>query len=376
MRAFTVPALFKTPEGRFLVTFHLEGKRHRFACGKAFGLALEPNRMPAHKRREAATELCFQIHAALRDGWRPHLPESHVGFPSDSDRLKALDAFNRFTPEHSFTPAYKKALEGTKDRFKQYLGHVGLEDMLLADLKAHHIIAFMQSRPMTVPTFNHELKHLSSILSRLLAPHGLSNPCSQVKKKKEKPQLHKPFDDVPAILSEVREFSEKLWLCCALTYGCLLRPHQEIRQLTWRDFSDDLSFISLSGRRNKSGRTRIVPLSPAIAVQLEREAPDNNIFSGSEMPHNPDYFKTLWGKFKRRSELLQRDQTLYSFRHTGAIEVYRRTGSLNALQQAMGHASLAVSLGYLRNLEVPQLELSDMPQVGFNQAKSSSGRIG
>ena len=110
-------------------------------------------------------------------------------------------------------------------------------------------------------------------------------------------------------------------------------------------------------------------------MQLERGAADHNIFSGSSTPHNPDYFKTLWGKFKRRSELLQRDQTLYSFRHTGAIEVYRRTGSLNALQQAMGHASLAVSLGYLRNLEVPQLELSDMPQMGFNQPARSSGLI-
>ncbi len=30
------------------------------------------------------------------------------------------------------------------------------------------------------------------------------------------------------------------------------------------------------------------------------------------------YFKTLWGRYKTQSELIQRDQTLYSFRHTGA----------------------------------------------------------
>lgn len=28
----------------------------------------------------------------------------------------------------------------------------------------------------------------------------------------------------------------------------------------------------------------------------------------------------------------------------------------------MGHASLAVSLGYLRNLEVPMLKVEDMPK--------------
>ena len=75
------------------------------------------------------------------------------------------------------------------------------------------------------------------------------------------------------------------------------------------------------------------------------------------------YFKTLWGKYRKRSKLLQPNQTLYSFRHTGAIEIYKRTGSLTVLQQAMGHASLAVSLGYLRNLEVPMLKVEDMPRL-------------
>ena len=180
---------------------------------------------------------------------------------------------------------------------------------------------------------------------------------------KETPSLHKPFEDVPAVLAEIREYNENLWLCCLLTYGCLLRPHQEIRQLTWGDFSEDMSFISLSGRRNKSGRNRIVPLNPQIAVHLHGGAHTDNIFTGSEKPYNSDYFKTLWGKYKRRSKLLQPNQTLYSFRHTGAIEIYKRTGSLTVLQQAMGHASLAVSLGYLRNLEVPMLKVEDMPSL-------------
>ncbi|MGB1099803.1 MAG: tyrosine-type recombinase/integrase, partial [Flavobacteriales bacterium] len=157
--------------------------------------------------------------------------------------------------------------------------------------------------------------------------------------------LHKPFDDVQAVLAEIREYNENLWLCCLLTYGCLLRPHQEIRQLTWGDFSEDMSFISLSGSRNKSGRNRIVPFNPQIAVHLQRGGHTDNIFTGCETPYNPDYFKTLWGKYKKRSKLLEPNQTLYSFRHTGAIEIYKRTGSLTVLQQAMGHASLAVSLG-------------------------------
>mgnify|MGYP006089944863 FL=1 len=49
--------------------------------------------------------------------------------------------------------------------------------------------------------------------------------------------------------------------------------------------------------------------------------------------------------------------------HSGAIEIYKRTGSLTTLQSAMGHASLAVTLGYLRGLEIPSLKLEDMPRL-------------
>ena len=88
-----------------------------------------------------------------------------------------------------------------------------------------------------------------------------------------------------------------------------------------------------------------------------------NIFSSNSKTYNFSYFKTIWGRFKKGSKLLEQDQTLYSFRHSGAIEIYKRTGSLSKLQRAMGHSSLAVSLTYLRGLEVSELEESDMPMV-------------
>ena len=43
------------------------------------------------------------------------------------------------------------------------------------------------------------------------------------------------------------------------------------------------------------------------------------------------------------------------------IFISQRTGSLSKLQKAMVHSSLAVSLTYLRGLEVSELEESDMP---------------
>ncbi len=79
-----------------------------------------------------------------------------------------------------------------------------------------------------------------------------------------------------------------------------------------------------------------------------------------------DYFKTLWSRFKRQSKTLEQGQTLYSFRHSGAIEIFKRTGSITKLQKAMGHSSINVSLTYLRGLEVSDLEVADMPKINLN----------
>ena len=90
---------------------------------------------------------------------------------------------------------------------------------------------------------------------------------------------------------------------------------------------------------------------------------NHNIFTDSIKSPNPDYFKTLWSRFKRVSRLIEQDQTLYSFRHSGAIDIFKRTGSITKLQKAMGHSSINVSLTYLRGLEIPELTEDDMPAV-------------
>ena len=68
-------------------------------------------------------------------------------------------------------------------------------------------------------------------------------------------------------------------------------------------------------------------------------------------------------KIKKQTALLKQNQTLYSFRHAGAINVFEKTGSLLKLQQVMGHSDMQVSLTYLRGLEVKQLDLEDLSEL-------------
>ena len=61
----------------------------------------------------------------------------------------------------------------------------------------------------------------------------------------------------------------------------------------------------------------------------------------------------FWSRFKSQSDLIKPNETLYSFRHSGAIEIFKRTGSITKLQKPMGYASIIVSLTYLRGVETP-----------------------
>ena len=212
-------------------------------------------------------------------------------------------------------------------------------------------------------SYNTIKRHLSVLINEARNIGMNSNPMEGIKAKKTKAKLHKPYKDISLILDEIKLFNDNLYLCCLMTYGCLLRPHREIRELKWSDFSDDLGYIHLSGNRNKSGKNRIVPVPIYIRDILVKGQPQHNIFTDTTRPLNEDYFKTLWGRFKRVSKLLEQDQTLYSFRHSGAIEIFKRTGSITKLQKAMGHSSINVVLTYLRGLEIAELKEEDMPMV-------------
>ena len=122
-------------------------------------------------------------------------------------------------------------------------------------------------------------------------------------------------------------------------------------------------YIDLSSNRNKLGRNWFAPVPSYIRDTLVKGERQHNIFSSRHQPLNQDYFKTLWSRFKRLSNTLEQGQTLYSFRHSGAIEIFKRTGSITKLQKAMGHSSINVSLTYLRGLDIPELTEDDMPVI-------------
>ena len=339
------PKVCKKSDGRYYIDLTLNNKRYRLFSGGLIGSSLSPNSYPLDLRKNAAKQLAKEVY--------DYLLLNDYSFEKKRSSVEVFDSLIAKKLSEALSKKYKIELKRLStlirpDAIKYGVIHASTIDSILL-------------KHTNSTSFNTQRRHLNALLRHLM-DNGFPVEKSRLKSRKQEEVLHKPVQDLEGVLELIKAYNNNLYTCCLLAYGCLLRPHREIRLLTWGDFSEGLSFIRLSGGRVKNKRNRIVPVPKYVKVALQPNSPELNIFSGSIKPFNESYFSNLWKKFKKRYEI-NKGVTLYSFRHTAAIDIYSRTGSLSKLQKAMGHSNLNVSLTYLRGLDVAELKEEDMPQL-------------
>ena len=344
--SLSYPRVCKDTSGNYYLDFKLNNKRYRLFSGRRISNSININSYPANYRKSIAIDLAEQVYK--------YLLENNYSFDKQLNVLELYDSLVTKKLSEPLSESYRKTLNNLSVKLRYELQKKG-------SIKSEFIDSLIL-RYTNNTSYNTTRRHIN-VLVNFLKANGFPIKGSCLRSRKQEEVLHKPISNLKEVLECIKSYNKNLYLCALLTYGCLLRPHQEIRCLKWRDFSEDLSFISLSGNKVKSKRNRVVPVPEYIRKELARGEVNNNIFTGTSKPYNNSYFKGVWRRFKKRFPSVERDITLYSFRHTGAIEIYKRTGSLSKLQKAMGHSSLKVSLTYLRGLEVEDLKEEDMPMV-------------
>jgi len=362
---YSVSIGYKT-DRRVYISVSIGSKRYRFSNAEAIEQDIYPNRLDEPERSREAEVLKAAFLLALRKGWRPVIkaPVEPLHKPMLVIAFMQQELAQRLNADYS--RHYKKDLAYVVVKFEEFLQRRGLKNLRLEELTTPIIRDFLDSRPISNRSKRNFKAYLSTLFKATLEDRSIKNPFLGIKLSRTTEVLHKPFTNVQAVLEEIYQFDQRLHLCCLIAYGCLLRPHREIRELTWGDFNEDLTVISLSGKRNKGKRNRIVPVPFYVREQLfafkgDSEHSDLNVFTGTTKPYNVDFFKTLWGRYKQFSTLLEPNQTMYSFRHGGALKVFEQSGSLVKLQQVMGHSNLQVSMTYLRGLNTGNLSVHDMP---------------
>jgi site-specific recombinase XerD len=78
----------------------------------------------------------------------------------------------------------------------------------------------------------------------------------------------------------------------------------------------------------------------------------------------------IWSRIKKliALDLVAKEQTLYSFRHSAAIAIYSKGKDVALLRELLGHSSITVSLIYLLSIEWGEaLVENSLPQLGEDQ---------
>lgn len=360
------PKLSKLPSGKYYVFFWYEGDRYRFFNANVLGESINPNLLEEPEREKTAMLLSSTFMVALSKGWRPNkrrqfkkADEITIGEVAESvfQRKERLD----------YSHSYKNDLRRTLRQWNEFLNDQKLLNRPLRDLEIGKIQEFIFSYAASPQSLANLKRNISSLLRDEMEAKGIYLNYKRIKLPRVTQQLHRPIKDVQGLLKDIEAFNDNLYICALMTFSLLLRPHREIRCLRVGDFSADFSLLSLDGKRVKSKKNRIIPVPKYVQLELIKRYsnldPDANLFSRGKRLYHNDYFKNRWADYKKQSKLLETNQTLYSLRHTGAIKVFEKTGSLQKLQQVMGHSDMKVSLTYLRGLEVKQLDVKDLPEL-------------
>lgn len=254
---------------------------------------------------------------------------------------------------------HKDNLRYVYNHFMSYLGEEGRAQPL-RELSTPKVEAFLHQFSTSATHYMNKRRDLSVLFNtagRLIDQTLLA--VRRTESRRIKATLHLAYEkeQLQPVLDFLKASSIHLYRCCLMTYGCLLRPHEEIRLLTKKHFKADNTEIHLGGRENKGGRVRVVYVPDYVRAELdpilEHIKRDDNIFSLVKEPFGEFYFNKQWTREKKKllsHGLIYPKQTLYSFRHSAAIDVFRRTKDVYMVQKMMGHSSVTVTLKYLRSL--------------------------
>jgi len=359
---YTEPKIFSSEDlkKRTYILFYLDGKRVRIYNGNLLGKEIHPNRSTnLNDRIKLLNELLFELKTALRNNT----------FKLELDKPQTLE--KPYTTEELLTIALNNKLEtDISSEYKRNLRYIHADLMsflTLAEklaevkqLKVSRIEEFLSNYNSSGTYYMNKRRDLGVLFSAV--SKLLQQPLLLVKNtstRRTKSKLHKVYepDQLRAVLDYLKEHHQHLYLCCLITFGCFLRPHKEVRKLTAGHFKKDISEIHLSGSENKGRKVRVVYVPDYVKKELENLLPSlkstDNIFSKDLQPYNEAYFNTAWTRAWRKMHqlgIVEKNHTIYSFRHTAAVDVYRRTKDVNLLKSLLGHSSIMVTLKYLRGL--------------------------
>ncbi len=244
------------------------------------------------------------------------------------------------------------------DRFAAFFGAEDLDAASLKDLETRDFRAFLASRKaegVTAPTLNLDLSALRAFFRFAKRRAGVDNDAiASMRGAKAKPRLPRPLSqpDAQSLIEDIAAEDAVLWVklrdraLMTLLWGAGLRIAEAL-SLKWTDapFGETLRL------RGKGGRMRDVPVLAAVRDAVE-EYRNTCPFQGGPLfygarggPLSPRLAQRTM-EAARRMLNLDPSATPHALRHSFATHLLAAGADLRAVQELLGHASIAATQRY------------------------------
>jgi integrase len=167
-------------------------------------------------------------------------------------------------------------------------------------------------------------------------------------------------DQVDKLRQLIGDRDQQMLLFIRFIYFTLARP-KELRLLKVSDIRLDFKRILVRGEVSKTSIEEFVGISPALEDIINQSGilkypADNYVFgikgSPDLIPVGKNYFGKRFRVFITESQFrqLNPNYSLYSFKHTGAVQLYLATKDPYLVQRQCRHTTLDQTMTYLKDL--------------------------
>lgn len=251
-----------------------------------------------------------------------------------------------------YAPSTYMNIKGITNQFVKFLGNrevtrLNVEAFFSELEKTHH-----------ATTYNEYRMWIGRTLSDL-EMHGM---LVNVKRKKttKTPQRYFQKHHIKKLRDYMTANEPELWLFVQFIFYCFIRPGRELPHLRAGDFFMEERQILMRAEITKNRKNQYIGIPEPLFAQLDfiydmKET--DYIFPGrhrADKPVGRNTMATLHAKILKELGF-GKGYSLYSWKHTGAVEAVRNGASVNDLKIQLRHYSLAETDMYLRQLGVKDI---------------------
>ena len=281
--------------------------------------------------------------------------------PTFKEDLAAYLAYQKPVLAETSYKSYR-AFVDKWNAFSKASGNEDLINMNLTPAICNDFVTYLTTLAIVNTTRNNTITRLKTACNYYTEPgreRFAVSPARHIKDFSASTETHEPFTDIQAekIIKEISERQDwQLLLFIYFVHYTFGRPGKEVRLLKVKDLRE--RSVVFKAKYSKTNLTK-TPTIPKVLEQLlltlaiRDSDPDFYIF-GKEGKPGPEplhvnYFYNRHCKILTACKIKGK-HTLYSWKHTGTIKLFRSDVNLKSIQLQNGHSNLRTTEIYLRSL--------------------------